>query len=387
MQKKLKEKLVITGILLLLSAAWLLGSRYHATAYQVMAEEFLHSSPYHASRVNDIKWELTDSLGRNAGFAYLSKGSGYSGDIILLTLTDNDFRITHNRVLDHSETYSYYQKLHQQNFFENLKGKHAAISRQANSVDIISGATVSCMAIIQAIEASYLKAEGQKRQGLQMVAPGWKEALLLLLFINGIVLLKTSKPRLKKRILWLSQFTSVVFLGFWLNSYLTLTQINALMQGHLPLSSGGLFLAILLGGSILIPLFTGKNLYCQTVCPFGSAQRIIGLLGHPRAFRPSWHHKLKYLQWALTLVALSMALAFRNPAISDYTIFDNFFRIGGPSFLVAVTIITLLVSLVVSRPWCHFLCPLDGIFRWLKLIHLNLQLVWKSTPKPKRRIS
>lgn len=111
------------------------------------------------------------------------------------------------------------------------------------------------------------------------------------------------------------------------------------------------------------------------------------LLGNPRAFRPSWHHKLKYLQWGLTIVALTMALAFQSPAISDYTIFDNFFRVGGPPLLVTVTIITLLISLVVSRPWCHFLCPLDGIFRWLKLINKNAQLLWKSRTKYTGKIS
>ncbi len=386
MQKRLKERLVISGVLVLLLVAWLLGSRFHATAYQVLAEEFLHSSAYHATRVHDIKWKLTDSLGNEAGYAYMGKGSGYSGDITLLTLTDNDFRIKNIQVLDHSETYSYYQKLQQQNFFGHLQGKHTAMSRRANTVDIVSGATVSCMAIVQAIEASYLEAEGQK-PGVQMVAPGWKEAVLLVLFINGIVLLKTQRPRLKKRVLWASQLISVIFLGAWLNNYLTLTQINALLMGHLPLSSGGLFLGLLLAGSILPPLLTGKNLYCQTVCPFGAAQRITGLLGNPRALMPPWHRGLKYLQWALTLVALSLALGLRSPAVSDYTIFDNFFRVGGPPLLVAVTVIMLLASLVVNRPWCHFLCPMEGIFRWLTLINKNVTQVWKNKPKVAGKIS
>ncbi len=377
MQKRFKERWVITGVLLLLFSAWLLGSRFHSTAYHAMADEFMFNSGYHTSRVHDIKWELSDSLDNEAGYAYLGKGSGYSGDITLLTLTDNDFRIIDIQVLDHSETYSYFQKLHQQNFFEQLQGRHAAMNRQANSVDIVSGATVSCMAILQAIEASYLEAEG-KKQRMQMVAPGWKEAVLLLLFINGIILLKAQNSRLKKKVLWASQLISIIFLGVWLNNYLTLTQINALLMGHLPLSSSGVFLGLLLAGSILPPLLIGKNLYCQTVCPFGAAQRITGLLGTPHAFRPPWHRKLKYLQWALTLAALSLALGMRNPAISDYTIFDNFFRVGGPTLLMAVTIIILLASLVVNRPWCNFLCPMDGIFRWLTVINKNVKHLWPS---------
>ncbi|MBW6480768.1 MAG: FMN-binding protein [Bacteroidales bacterium] len=386
MQKSLKERLVITGVLLLLLSAWLLGSRFHATAYQAMAEEFLHNSAYQATRVHDIKWRLSDSLNNEAGYAYLGKGSGYSGDITLITLTDKDFRIKDIRILDHSETYSYFQKLHQQNFFQHLQGKHTAMSQQANPVDIVSGATVSCMAIVQAIEASYLEAEGHK-QRFTMVAPGWKEAVLLLLFVNGIILLKSRKSNLKKKVLWASQLISVIFLGVWLNNYLTLTQINALLLGHFPLSSGGLFLGILLAGSILPPLLTGKNLYCHTVCPFGAAQRITGLLGTPRAFRPPWHRKLKYLQWGLTLAALSMALAFRNPAISDYTIFDNFFRVGGPTLLITVTIITILTSLVVSHPWCNFLCPMDGIFRWLTVINKNVKQQWKNKQEFAGKIS
>ncbi len=57
---------------------------------------------------------------------------------------------------------------------------------------------------------------------------------------------------------------------------------------------------------------------------------------------------------------------------------ENLFRLNGPAILIAVMAVVLVLSLVISRPWCHFLCPLDGVFACLRLMNRSIKNLWKK---------
>lgn len=125
----------------------------------LMAEESIKSKGFTLDRINKQKWEWTDSNGITSGYAYLGKGNGYSDEIIVLTYTNSKHLIQEVVILSHTETYSYYNQLIKKNFFEKLLDKNLSEMFDSMEIDVVSGATISCEAILSAINESYREAE------------------------------------------------------------------------------------------------------------------------------------------------------------------------------------------------------------------------------------
>jgi len=374
-----KDWIVVLGIPLVILLTWVAGGYFNVSGDLALAHESIQAKDLNLDRVNSHKWNISDSLDNHIGCAYLGKGSGYGGTMLILTFTDTSSVIIDIDIISHSETYTYFKKLQEKSFFAKVIGQHPKTLANANDIDAVSGATLSSLGIIEGVIDGYSKGEGVSFNRKTSITFGLKEVAVILLLAFGLIIPKVKRPKLKVRLLWLSQVGDLATLGIWLNSAITLTQLNALTQGYLPALAGGLFIVIIIIGSLLIPLVSGKNIYCSSVCPFGAAQRVLGLLGYPRTFRPSYFKWLKRIQWSAALIAISVAAYARNPTISDYTIFGNFFRLNGSSIAIGAVVLVIILSLFINRPWCHFACPIDGVFAYIKF--LNRKIVKPFTTK------
>lgn len=377
-KNRFSEWAVLLCIPALIAASWLVGNRYSASGDQGLAIESIKAKNYLAERVNGNKWTLNSSPGHPIGLAYLGSGRGYGGPMLILTYTNTTHTITATEVLSHSETHSYYKKLSEKGFDKQLVSLNPLQLITEHKVDAVSGATLACRGIVDGVVGGYSKGEGLEIIQGEKYRPGLKEIFAIILIILGYAIIKLKRPTIKLRLLWLSNIVSLIVLGFILNSPLTLTQINAFVQGYLPIQAGGLFIVILLITSLLFPLVTGKNVYCNSVCPFGAAQRVIGLLGNPQGFRPRYYSWLKRLQWSLALLAILAALALGSPSVSDFTIFGNLFRLNGSAIAITVLIVVIGLSLLIQRPWCNFMCPIDGVFAYLKLVNIKIRAIWRG---------
>lgn len=151
------------------------------------------------------------------------------------------------------------------------------------------------------------------------------------------------------------------------------------------LSTGGLVpklhtSALILMALGLVVAFLFGPVFCGYFCPLGTWQEWIGKLGR-KIFKKKYNHMipakldkaLRYLRYAvlaavLWLTASTVKLVFVD--VDPYYALFNFYT--GEVALTALLALLLvsLLSLVVERPWCKYLCPygaLLGLFNKIRV--------------------
>lgn len=111
--------------------------------------------------------------------------------------------------------------------------------------------------------------------------------------------------------------------------------------------------------------------FCGWVCPLGSAQEWIGKIGQ-KIFKKRYNHMvpekldgiLRYLRYvvlamSLFVMARSGLLLFEN--VDTYYALFRFWAEDVSTPAVIVLGVTLLLSLLVERPWCKYACPYGAL--------------------------
>jgi polyferredoxin len=118
----------------------------------------------------------------------------------------------------------------------------------------------------------------------------------------------------------------------------------------------GVFFAL----PLLFAIFFGR-VFCSGVCPLGGLQDLF--VWKPVQL-PRW------LEAALGLLAyLYLGLAVMSAAcggpyiICQYDPFVPLFRLNGPSYMLFIGGVLLVLGLFVGRPYCRFLCPYGVVLR------------------------
>lgn len=153
--------IVLFGLFTVLLFARAVNKDPVESRYIQKAEEELVDQNYKFERKQETKWLLKNNVDQPEGFAYLGEGQGYAGEIIILVITDPKTQIQDISVIKHAETPSYFQRLVDNRFFEQLSGKDPENIGEQDDIDIVSGATISCAGTLQAIENAYRRGEGK----------------------------------------------------------------------------------------------------------------------------------------------------------------------------------------------------------------------------------
>jgi polyferredoxin len=144
--------------------------------------------------------------------------------------------------------------------------------------------------------------------------------------------------------------------------------------------------AIVLAGLAVILAVLAGPVICGWVCPLGTIQDWIGKLGrlffkrrYNKVVPPRIHKILSYLRylvlfWVVYMTAASGKLLFE--AIDPYYALFHFWTSEAALGGVILLSLTLVGSLLVSRPWCKYLCPygaLLGLFNKLRIFTIRRQ--------------
>lgn len=308
------------------------------------------------------------------GAAYLTdhlppRVVGYVDTIDLLVGMDREGTITGVELLRDKESPAYMQMLREEDFLSLFTG--LKIQDGLEEVDAVTGATISSESIIKDIRtSSNLIAE--KVFGIEVageeevVSPienlfQTKVYLLIGVLAWGLLAFFVRGIRYGRQI---SLGLGLVFLGFYLQTPLTMDHLVNLLHLHLPSLSNPILLILLLF-ALLTSLFFG-NIYCSCLCPYGALMDFLSRL-FPKRMKvsphlwKSWGRIRYYLLFAIIILCFGAGLK----AFASLEPFLYLFSLNAVSFIWLYIALTIGFSVVLPRFWCRVLCPTGALLNIL----------------------
>lgn len=279
---------------------------------------------------------------------------GFSGATPLMIALDEKRVIIGTFLLENTETESYVRRLLKSGFFDSWNGLtlEEAVSKE---VDAISGATRTSEAVIKTFHkrvGDISQIHSPQRTNLWRIV---KE--LAALVVIGLAIYCFLRPQQGKKIRIYVLGLSVIILGFWDGLFLSLAGIHGWLVSGADIQTQYILILLFLL-SVLFPLFTGKRFYCTWVCPYGSAQEIMGKLNKKKIKLPS---KLAGILFQMRkYILLLIIFLLLVGMISDLSLTEPFsaFMIRSAADFVLILAGTFLVlSVFFTKPWCNYFCP------------------------------
>lgn len=118
--------------------------------------------------------------------------------------------------------------------------------------------------------------------------------------------------------------------------------------------------------ALLVPAFTGRNVYCHRICPHGAAQTLAGEATRRRVVLPrKWHAALARVPWITLIVIWVLSLLGSGLPLAHFEPFEIWST--GFIALVPATIFTigLVAAFFLPQAYCHYGCPTGALLRFL----------------------
>lgn len=316
--------------------------------------------------------KIADKETKDTYYIAIGEANGYAGKIKIIAQYNSNGTIQDVEILEATETHSYLEKVLDKQHLNKFTNKSAKMLLQDITVDAVSGATKTSQEIHEAVKNSaavFWESKGNELPGAETRANlkvGAKEIIIALLFILGIMA-RTKDFRFKKQLKWFTLLAGLIFLGFVYNPPLSITRINSFLIGFWPEWKDEFHIYLLLFGTFLILITTGKNVYC-TSCPFGATQKLLGTLGKAKNAYAGNRIVWKWIQRSLAWAAIILALLYRNPSSSGYEVYSALFQLTGSTWMFALLAVMIVISVFWYRPWCNHLCPMKPVFAFILLL-------------------
>lgn len=183
--------------------------------------------------------------------------------------------------------------------------------------------------------------------------------IVLLTAMMGIVAWAIHKKESRKAIFSVS-IISVLYFGFYRNG--CVCSVGSIQNVILALADPTYNLPWVVLLLFLLPIiFTllFGRVFCAGVCPLGALQEIVNI----KNFRISRavSQALSVIPWIYLGFAILYAATRSQFIICQFDPFIGIFRFGGDLGMIIFGIILLLLSTVVARPFCQFLCPYGAL--------------------------
>jgi len=338
-------------------------------------------------------FELYDETGELNGYIFSSEAlapevRGFGGTMNMAVYVDASGKLIDFHIIRSNETPAYLELL---TAWRRLLSGHNLFGPQPFAgLDTVTGATVSCDAILSALQSSgqrfartvlgrdILATPAAATTGFIRDSAGVYLAAAFL--ITFIVIYRGG--------FWSRLFVLVLNLvigGLVFNTQYSSEQIATLLSFQLPAPQ--LSAAFLLVAAVPFVVLLFGNVYCGYLCPFGAAQE---LLGHivPRKFKPTVSteqmQNARFVKYMVLVVLIVVFFSLRNrttlaadPLIEVFSL--HFSARYLKSTILPILLLALLASLFYTRFWCRYLCPVGA---FLSLFN-NLAVLKRFMPLKK----
>lgn len=370
-RQKLKGSLALYLFLTLILAfaLWYGKTRSGPDLWPHIVEIYPGASSY---RLSDGVYSVLGGEGELLGWAATGDSRGYGGPLLVVVGIDTTGNVKGTSIVEHKETPLFFRMVRAPNFFTSFTGgSFQSINYDYGDVVGVTGATRSSDAIVDGVRSAVSRVAGEKF-GVYYPVPeppfefGLFEIIILGLFAAGITAVYLKGPY-REILRWVTQVSGLMVIGFWKNSPITVAKITGLLSGYFPNIHSNLSLYLLVAGFAITILLLGRSVYCTHICPFGAAQQLINLVSGKNIRLPSGSARLlTRLRNVIVFGAITAALVAAQPALSSYEPFAALFALRGTILQWLLLLVVLLFSLIVSRPWCNFFCPMRSCERVLQ---------------------
>jgi hypothetical protein len=364
-QKKVRRtRMVLVGSFVLAMVAWLFG--YFTSGVEVLplvADVLPEAARVESDGRIFVGYNENDQV---IGYAASGSAPGYAGPIELLVGINIEGEVVGAKLIQQRESPSFFRLIQDAGLVGQLVEKPITSNFQVGQgLDAVSGATLSAEGVAAAArEALRLAA----RDGLEAPLPpekktikfGWPEISLIGLYAAGYIGHKIRNGKWKNRIRWGTLLSGMIILGFIYTAPFTIAQVISFLSGYWPDWQSNLYWYILLGGILFVTTVDAKNPYCSWFCPFGAFQETVAKLTNAKLYKPrKFREALSWIQRGLAFTAVLLGLAFRKPGVVSFEPFATLFDVKGSILQWVFLIIIVLASLLMYRPFCNYLCPID----------------------------
>ena len=323
------------------------------------------------SYIPNIWTEIYDAENQNLGYIlytapYADDIYGFAGNTPLIIALDGNQKIQGTKILANNESTNYLEYVTNEGLFDswNELSIRDAMNKQ---VDAISGATYTSESVINSLKTRLSILDNTnylfKKNDPWVIVKRFFSSLVIIFAVFCFFYPKKTKAY---RLYLLG--ISVIVLGFWQASFLSLAQIHASLTTDVPFFAQCIFVVILIL-SILLPFITGKQFYCQYLCPFGASQELIGKLSKRKV---SISTKItKALIFMRKMILLCIIFLLITNITSDLSLIEPFsaFNIRSAStYTLIFAGLFLALSAFVRKPWCRFFCPTGQLLDTFKAI-------------------
>ena len=317
-----------------------------------------------------------DREGRELGYVVRTQPAcrdiiGYAGTTDALVVLDRDWKILGLKIHSSEDTESYIKDITvDRRFLKKWNGltwdAAAALDLKAAGIEGVSGSTMTSMAIAQSVKARLQLSRDQLAARVPLRF-AWRDYALLAV-IAAAGLMAFGSPAVRHRWKRPYQFVLIVYVGLIAGDLLAQKLLVGWTRSGIPWTTAP-GLVLLAAAALLVPLATGKPLYCHHVCPHGAAQE---LLSHYRPARfqitlsASVIRGLEYLPFALvffTLAVALLALPFDLAGLEPFAAYV--IRSAGVATL-AVAAVGLIASFFVPQAYCRFGCPTGALLNFVR---------------------
>ncbi|MGF1759898.1 FMN-binding protein [Photobacterium sagamiensis] len=361
------EKIASVASILLLISAWYLGGLRIADNQSIMLNQMLDKGSVLHTTDSGLYQVYSKLDPESYQWVNVGTGIGYGGEMKLTVTVEPNGDIQRVAILSAKDTSSYLDKVVDGKLFDAMLGKNIKTSLV---VDGISGATLSSNGLIQAVDNA---ADPIRKElfGYTLSEPdsaldhlSWLDIAAVLIFAAAVWVSKSRHPR-KNALNWTVLVTSMILFGFYSASLFSSSTMGIMVSGSWLSGLGNYTALILLLLTVGYILAFNKNIYCQSICPFGASQQCLGKITNAKAVNLK-HRFFIWFPRAILLSTLCFGVYFRNPAFFSYEPFGIMFGMVGSMYLFTLTFMIVLTSLVVHRPWCKSLCPINAMTDFLK---------------------
>jgi len=353
------------GAYLSLVIAFVVGMNADSKDYESMIRAKFKDEKL--TKINDapVVFELGEKKAEGGEYILIQEGQGYGGPFVIGVRINDDAKVHAVIPLEHKETPAFAKRVDEARYGSQFINKHIADNFiVGDDIDAVSGATVTTMAATEAVRyGAHLAAVQYFNLEPDWVKVPWKigigEILILVIFILAFFPKLINKTPYK----YIYMTATVGIVGFYLNASVSIGNIAAVFIGYFPSFQDHLIWWILVAGSLLAILFTGKNVYCNRVCPFYAIEFLLQKISGS-TFTPSptvvkrAKTGINFLLW-LSLMTIFLT---KHPALGAFEPFAMMFSLEGLGIQWYILPFAIIGSFFTSSFWCRFFCPVGGIF-------------------------